>query len=424
MMNAKSLVIGCLSLLLPNLFLTSGVFSNDWSGWHNSLRPEGAPGPELILTSGGTTGYRIIIPESPAPQDEKAAEILGRWLKEMTGVFFPIVCENDIPSDSQKIISIGKTGLFRTLSLAAATQDLKEEGYGIAVLDERLFLWGGEKRGAINAVLAFLEEDLGCRWYTNDAYRISRMPDLAARAVSRTYVPQLRLRDPFYHPSFNSSWSLMNRTNAPSAKLPERLGGNIDYADMFVHTFHRLVPPEKYLENHPEYFMLHQRGDRHTHQLCTTDPEVIRTVTREVLETLRENPHTEIISVSKNDGGRLSCLCGRCKSLDDREGTNMAALLHLVNAVAAKIEERHPAVVISTLAYLETIGVPKTMRPRRNVAIRVCNDMCSWPHPFLPAEEHAEFRNVLTSWSKDCNRMYIWDNNVNYRHYTAPIPNM
>ena len=66
----------------------------------------------------------------------------------------------------------------------------------------------------------------------------------------------------------------------------------------------------------------------------------------------------------------------------------MANQLFLVNQVAQAIEAEYPNVIIDTLAYLETIQVPKTARPRKNVAIRLCNDAVgAWSHPFTAAEQ-------------------------------------
>ena len=41
--------------------------------------------------------------------------------------------------------------------MPAASADLGNEGYGIAVKDDALFLWGGSTRGAINAVYALIK---------------------------------------------------------------------------------------------------------------------------------------------------------------------------------------------------------------------------------------------------------------------------
>ena len=206
--------------------------------------------------------------------------------------------------------------------------------------------------------------------------------------------------------------------------MPEEFGGHIDYGDMFVHTFLRLVPPAKYFKTHPEYYMLEENGGRNQVQLCTTNPDVIKIVVREVKKFLKKNPNVEIVSVSKSDGGNKTCLCERCKGLDDAEGTKMASLLYMVNKVAEEIEKDFPNVSISTLAYQETSKLPKTLRPRNNVVIRLCNDAVgAWKYPFTPVEE-TEVGKFLKQWDTMKARIYIWDYCINFKHYLAPMPNM
>lgn len=400
--------------------------------WLNSLKPKGKAISVLTLADGGQSNYSIVIRRKPTTQDEKAAGELQQWLKEMSGAKLPIVKGLKHVHDESKVISIGRTRMLQRAELPEAKEDLADEGYGVAVQGQTLYLWGGRTRGVINAVFALLEEDLGCRWYTNACINISSRPTLTFAPVRRTYRPALKLRDPYYFVAFDGTWSLRNGTNAPGAKVPDAWGGYMEYCkgdstdhtSMFVHTFHHLLPPSEYHEEHPEYFMLDADGKRNAHQLCTTHPDVVRIVTESTKRFLRDNPNSRIISVSKMDGGRISCLCPTCKALDDAEGTNMAALLHLVNRVADAIKDDFPHVTVSTLAYLETVKPPRTMRPRDNVAIRLCSDdVGAWLRPFEPSEV-CEFGDLVKAWSAVHDRIHIWHYTVNFSHYLAPMPNM
>ncbi len=390
-----------------------------WTTWRNALAPTGEAGPELTLARDGATEFTIVVPDAASTQDQKAAQDLAQWLQEMTGAAFPIVPEAQ--STGESVISIGMTKRLSADGVAP-TADLGDDGYFIGAKGTSLYLCGGAKRGPIHAVYALLEEDMGCRWYAGDGDRIPKTPTLTFRPVPRVFVPTLAIRDPFYHAAFDGTWSLRNRTNAPSAGVPEEWGGHVEYA-LFVHTFNTLVPPETYFAEHPEYFMLDANGNRSQQQLCTTNPDVIRIATESALRILREHPTSEVISVSKNDGGG-TCLCPQCKAIDDAEGTNAGALLYLVNRVAEAVEKEFPNVIVSTLAYLETVNPPKTVRPRANVAIRLCTDNCMWAHPFTPAEQVEAFSTALIGWGAIHNRIHIWDYCVNFSHYPAPMPNM
>ena len=374
----------------------------------HALSPAGKPSRPLTLVQDGAPVYRIELPTDPTPKESKAAEDLSHWIKEITGT--------DLPREKANSPAIR----------IATDKSFPDEQYAIAVDDQsNLLLTGGPGRGVINAVYALLEEDLGCRFYTNDSILLPHKKTLAVSPIPRTYAPKLILRDPFYFASFDPIWSLRNRTNAPDAKVPEDHGGHIDYGGLFVHTHAQLLPPDKYFKDHPDYFAQDAKGNHYPAQLCPTNPEVARIVTENVLKFLKDNPHTEIVSVSKNDSdGSQICHCERCEKLRAAEGSEMANQLVLVNHVAEEVEKVHPHVLIDTLAYLDTVAVPKTIRPRHNVVIRLCNDMVgAWVRPFTPARD-LPVAAIAKQWAAIHDKLSIWDYNINFSHFLAPMPNM
>lgn len=390
------------------------------NGWVNALKPKGAAGPELSLALGGRASYTILLPENPTTQDEKAAADLAMWLREMTGAKFRIVQERAcLPVGP--VISVGRTKLLEQSDIWMAQSDLGNEGYAIAVRNRNLFLFGGKKRGPINAVYALLEEDLGCRWYDRHSATIPRVRNLKFRPVQRKYTPVLEIRDPFYHTAFNTDWSLRNRTNSPSASIPEEWGGHIDYA-LFVHTYNELMPPKEFFKDHPEYYS-ELKGERKPQQLCLTNLDVLRIMVERVKERLAKKPHSEIISVSPNDWTDY-CECANCRAIDEAEGSHSGTLIKFVNAVAEAIEEDYPNVKVSTLAYLGTFKPPLNIKPRHNVAIQLCTDSHAWPHPFLLVTETTKFQQAMKGWNAMGATMHIWDYTVNFSHHMAPMPNM
>ncbi len=380
---------------------------NAQADWVNALKPQGKPAGQVKVVKAGKPQGGIQLPDRPTPMETNAAVELQHWIKELTGATLDI--------------KAGKAGGSR---IAIRTDgSLGDEGYAIAVNRGQIILSGGKTRGVLNAVYALLEEDLGWRYYASDSIRLPKTNTLVIAPVARRYIPQLKIRDPFYASAFDPAWSLRNRANAPNAAVPEEQGGHMDYAGMFVHTAAQIVPPDNYFKEHPDYFAQAADGTRTTAQLCATHPDVVKIAIAYVRQVLRDNPHTEIVSVSKNDC-QVSCLCPRCKKLRDEEGSDMANQLFLVNQVAQAIEAEYPNVIIDTLAYLETIQVPKTVRPRKNVAIRLCNDAVgAWSYPFKPAEQ-CDTAKLISAWGAVHNRIYIWDYTVNFSHYLAPMPNL
>ncbi len=375
--------------------------------WQNVLRPKGEPAAKVKVVKGGKSAATIQLQEHPTVHESKAAADLQQWIHGITGVTIEI-----------------KSGKPRGVSISIVTDPtLGEEGYAISAKRGQIVLSGGTQRGVINSVYALLEEDMGCRFYTSESVRLPKTSTLIIAPVARRYIPRLKIREPFYRCASDQVWSIRNRSNAPTAPVPEEYGGHMDYAAMFVHTASQILPAEKYFAAHPDYFAQKADGTRTTTQICPTHPEVAKIAIDYVRQMLKDNPHTEIVSVSKNDNTEV-CLCERCKTLRDAEGSDMANQLFLVNQVAEAVEKDYPMVAIDTLAYLETIQVPKTVRPRKNVVIRLCNDSVgAWSHPFTPAAQ-CDVANFVKSWSEVHNRISIWDYNVNFSHYLAPMPNL
>lgn len=413
------------SLLLLLLLLGARAPEALAEPWANALKPDGPPGPALRLARDGTTDYRILLPAAPTSRDTKAAEDLARWLREMSGATFPIVKEDQADASAARFISIGRTARLAGAATAEAAMDLGDEGYAIVQRGDGLFLFGGRRRGPIHAVYALLEEDLGCRWYTRGSSTIRRLDPLTLRPVTRTFVPALDIRDPFYWDAFDGAWSLQNRTNSPIANVPAPWGGHMQ-APWFTHGLYNVIPQGAFNEN-PQYFA-EIDGQRSSRQLCLTSPDVLRITLEKVRAVLDANPHARLLSIADYDGGG-HCECAGCKALDDANGSPAGSLITFVNQVGAAIEAEYPDVFISTLAYLDRIDAPTQVRPRRNVAIQLCNDLHSWRWPlsnFVTSDRplSKRYRDAIVAWTAICPNVHIWDYFVNFSHYMAPMPNM
>ncbi len=59
------------------LGVSVGAWAEPWTAWRNSLQPKAEAGRQLTLAVDGVTSYVIVIPETAAPQEEKAARDLA-----------------------------------------------------------------------------------------------------------------------------------------------------------------------------------------------------------------------------------------------------------------------------------------------------------------------------------------------------------
>jgi len=375
----------------------------------------------LLIADGGQSPYRIVISQSAPPSERHAAAELQNFLKQICGAELPVLTD-DVPLSENEII-LGDNAHLGALGVEVGWQGLGEEGYVIETVGPHLVIAGGKPRGTLYGVYGFLEEHLGCRWFSSTVSRIPRLDRVEIGRIQEIKVPVLEYREPFYTDAFDADWAARNRMNGNYAALDEERGGKVTYSH-FVHTFNQLVPPDQYFADHPEYFS-EREGKRigETTQLCLTNPEVVRIATEKVKEWIREAPEAKIFSVSQNDCGNW-CECDKCRELDEREGSHSATILNFVNQIAEAIEKEYPDKLIDTLAYAYSRKPPKTIRPRHNVIVRLCSIECCFSHPLESCEQNRSFREDIEAWSKVADRLYVWDYVTNFSHYVMPFPDL
>ena len=365
--------------------------------------------------------HAIVIPDEPTPSERHAASELALHWELLTGNALPILA--DAAVGERTPILLGRSALIATRGVKVDYKRLGLEGTHLQTVGPVLVLAGGQ-RGVLYAVYAFLEDELGCRWFTADCSTTPRQGTFTIGRLKRVYVPPLEYRATDYPNSRAADWAVRNRMNGTQTLIDRERGGKIDYKG-FVHTFSYLVPPETYFASHPEYFSEingARLGPENT-QLCLTHPEVLRIATETVRRWITEAPEATIISVSQNDWHNY-CQCAACTALAEREGGQAGPLLHFVNGIANAIAAEHPDKIIDTLAYQYTRQPPKHVKPAPNVAVRLCSIECCFSHPLDACPTNRSFVTDIRGWAKICKRLHIWDYVINYAHCVQPFPNL
>lgn len=370
-----------------------------------------------ISRNGQATAVIVVAPDASEPEQYAAAE-LARFLGQIAGGEFTVQREENKQS---ACIFVGP-GAAKWADAQFSTDGLGAEGIVLRTVGDDLILAGGRPRGTLYAVYTFLEDQLGCRWWSSTESKTPRKRMIAVDKLDIRYVPPLEYRSPYWTDAFETDWSVRNKANGQQHRLEAKHGGK-HICEGFVHTFYPLIPPEKYFAEHPEWFS-EIEGKRTTEnaQLCLTNEEMRKELVKNLKERLRANPEATIASVSQNDWHR-NCQCAQCAAIDQEEGSPAGLMLRFVNAVAADIEQEFPNVAISTLAYQYTRKPPKITKPRPNVIVQLCSIECSFCKP-LADERNKAFRDDIIGWSQISNRLYIWDYTTNFRHYILPHPNL
>ncbi len=391
----------------------------------------GSLAAELQLATEGKANYIISLATDAIPAERTAAEQLQRFLKEVTGADFVLRDEKDVPVEEQQIF-VGAGQRARSLIPAAEWKDLGTDGMIIKTSKGQLILAGGRPRGTLYAVFQFLEESVGCRWWTPTESTIPNQPTLTVNVEDQRYVPPFSYREHFstamrYHPEFATKL----HQNGSHQQQTEEWGGHFKILG-FSHTFSELIPPQTYFGSHPEWFSDPTRGglpctkdsplpEGQDTQLCLTNPEVLKELTKNALELIRQNPTAGYISISQNDNSN-PCTCESCKKLATREGSQSGVILTFVNQVAKEIGESYPDFWVETLAYTYSEKPPRTVRPARNVLIRLALALADYGHP-IDSEWNEPARDLIRNWAKIAPHLFIWSYATNFKKAMFPHPN-
>ncbi|HTY36848.1 MAG TPA: DUF4838 domain-containing protein, partial [Bacteroidota bacterium] len=259
--------------------------------------------------------------------------------------------------------------------------------------------------GTLYAVYTLLESYLGCRKYSPTVEVIPRRPTIDLPTINTTQVPRLKFRDAFSYDPGYMAW--------------HKLDNHDSLFGLYVHTFDRLVPPEKYFSDHPEYFSILNRKRRDDAQLCLTNADLGPIVINKLREYMAGDSAKQYWSVSQNDTFG-PCECDSCRLVDSIEGSHAGSLLRFINRIAAEF----PNKTISTLAYQYSRSAPKLVRPAPNVNIMFCSIECNRSRPLATDTASASFRNDMRDWTSLTKNIYMWDYVVQFRNLISPFPNL
>jgi hypothetical protein len=381
-----------------------------------------AAASELVLSSGGKTQASIVVSPDATLSEQTAAKELADNLKQITGADFQVV---DSASDSptSKHIYIGQTMLVKEMLPDVDFSRLKRDTIIIRRVGDDLVLSGDRPRGSLYAVYTFLENAVGCRWWTPSASHIPRKSTLRVNIKDQIYAPPFIYREAFYN-------QVINRNPEFSAKL--KLDGHFqpikpDYGGHYsiigwCHTYYKLIPPSKYFIDHPEWFSeIDGKRVSKGAQLCLSNQELQKEVARNAIERIRKNPAAGMISISQNDTNG-PCQCANCRAIVQQEGAESGPVIMFANAVAEEIEKQYPNFLVETLAYRYTLRAPAHIRPRRNVIVRLCTMGANFAKP-LDDPANAAFCGILKDWQAIAPQLYVWDYTAGFANFMLPHPN-
>ena len=375
--------------------------------------------PRIVVIANGVSNYKIIYGQNAGRAEIHAAQELQKYLKQISGVLLDM--QTDDTAVSEKELLVGKTNRAQDASVDRAA--LGGDGYVIKVEDEKLIIAGGEKRGTLYGVYAFLEDFLGCRWFTKELEIVPSINTITVkRSTSVWDKPAFAFRDTLWKSTFDPELRGKFRLNGEACP---GFGGILDtYFDTIKLNGGSLgdyVPADKYLASHPEYYALDAAGKTETRQLCLTNPDVLKIVIKEVRARLDSDKSITSICVTPNDNNEY-CKCANCAKIDAEEGSHSGTLIRFVNAIAEDIAKDYPGVTVRTLAYLYSRTAPLVTKPAKNVLVQMAADNCNYLLPY--SEASPKLVTDLKGWAATGCSLFIWDYDTNHTHFNMPYPNL
>ena len=286
--------------------------------------------------------------------------------------------------------------------------EIADDGYRITTgdsADDGVTITGGNGRGVIYGVYAFLEEKAKVRFFTPEletctAKYISLNPNMLIE-----YRPAFELRHTNWISGQSADWNLKNGMNCDNKLTPE-MGGGWSYG-AWIHTLGWMT------------------GHGANGQPCLSDPQNLENAISAVRNILASNPNVNIISVSQNDNNEY-CKCEACAAIDEIEGSPSGNIIRFVNAIAADIAEDYPDVVIDTLAYMYSQPAPKITKPLPNVCVRFAPLLSCFVHAYDDPDcpRNLQLAKDIEDWSRICDRIYVWDYTTNFTYFIPTFENL
>ena len=409
---------------------------------------------EVTLVKNGQPQATIVLAERPTASAQLAAWELQYYLKKISTATVPIV-RNSCPVEGNRIL-VGESAATRALAVPAdplAPQEyLIQTSPGVLVLlghdgpefsqvdyqsYRSLYTAASQPIGTCYAAHAFLENQLGVKWYlpnetlgevvpqTPDIsvseLSIRRHPDLPVRSIYPLFINTEKLTFTQWdqRQEFQASW--VNARTSLLYWIRNRMwGGRQHNAN---HSFNYF--DKAFGASHPEWFSTKsfarmQQLDYQTEvQPCLAAKgfrEQVVAIARDYFAGRPEpfpgayrGSEGRFFSVMPNDNTNM-CGCADCRPLyrpGIGPGGNASHYVwQFVNEVAREVRKTHPQAMISNCAYFNYTAPPVGMIFEPNVAVEFCKFYTYYANPNVQRRDHlriAEFVNqnqvrFFTTW--------------------------
>ncbi|MFA6928814.1 MAG: DUF4838 domain-containing protein [Lentisphaeria bacterium] len=334
-------------------------------------------------------GQIIVIPETPSPEEQHAANELQEHLQIATNSKIQIVPENQVGKDADgNMIFIGLTQFAAENGLEF--KELGKEEWNLKSVGRKIVLGGGKPRGTLYAVYEFLERYCGVMWLDEHTTHIPKLQtwpekiDIKGKPAFEVRGLYAYFREP---QNKRRLYMARNRQNLFHDEGNQPFLNSLEIHPVFgspreCHTYYNYT--KEWGADLEDCFSLSTDGKRlraqsasGPGQVCFSNQKCIDLFTaklEEFIQADRKNkPQAEwpiIYEISANDN-ESKCVCENCLALAKKYDSYGGTVLAFTNAIAARIKNKYPEVYVEMFAYGFSEIPPKGIRAEKNVLIRV-----------------------------------------------------
>ncbi len=332
----------------------------------------------IVLVRGGKPIHNMVcLPNDQAdPAAVLALKEYRALVKKATGVE-PLRVEK--PEPDQPTIFFGRNPW--SSKAGVTTEGLASEGFRIRSVGQDIHIVGrdtpkvgahqvaarvGMEPGTLFGTYEFLERYYGMLFAWHD--------DLGT-----VTPPQTDLTIQSMHLVDGPDCSYRQFTKSPDGQANEvfgrrlRLGHPIDVRH--EHNWHRIMSPDVYGAEHPEWFAEidgkrypKHYAEKRGGQVCTSHPQVVDHFAKTAIEHFNKHPTANMFSIAANDG-RKFCTCRQCLALDsgrvrpDGRRVITDRIMTFSNQVAERVARVHPDKRLGVIVYLDYKYPPQNVKP-------------------------------------------------------------
>lgn len=329
-------------------------------------------GQTITLAEAGRARCQIVAAPDADGIEAYAAKTLAGYLKEVTGAECPVVSPNEFNPDRPAIfVGLSEPALERLGPEPLAK--LRDQEHVACSIGPDILLYGKGHRASLDAVMAFLQNSLGWRWYSPfETPVVPKRATLTLKPFSRKRGFDFESRH--LSPRFDAEFYLQHGVNMGLETKLRNRGEPVPPIlrswlpnENFVHTSFSYIPPtpddrhangfrwvtkRDYFETNPEFFSAGESGKRVPNvQLCYSNRGLRNELTRQVRRQIDVSGERQLITIDAADRPGRFCHCDRCTALEQRYETPGGPLFDYLIELCNALKREHPATRVKTLAY-------------------------------------------------------------------------